>query len=210
VAAAVLAACGGGQSGNEGAEDERLQFEEIVADQPLTGAQMSLCELVRHPMFGQSGLYEVVSMSGATEEDLYNPGSMAGFTYVHLSRVVAFEATSADPTARILGGPWPDGTIGGWRISLSVGEQLGLLLVEPTPENRDFYDLHELGTFKEREDGGFSNGQLFQSRRVNAQELRDLIMGLSQLQPGQPCPYDEQPSVGNADTSGDSEVDVQP
>lgn len=185
-----------------------IHYDEIEGMSLATMAELSLCQLVRHPMFDGAGLYVVERMTGYTEEDLFNPGSVKGFTYVDLALVSAWHMAQKRPVARILGGPYPSGEVGGWRISLKVGEFVALLLMDQRPENRNYYGLHELGTFKQLANGGYSNGQLFTQRRVDAAELGALIGGLGGGSLDDPCPYDVAPDVGRpVTTPTDSEYD---
>jgi hypothetical protein len=136
---------------------------------------------------------------GDIEENLYEgpPGSqmLSGFTYVSLTLLDAWSpGAPAKPMARILGGPRCGGTYGGWSVSLKVGETVGILLVSPVAEDRNYYSLHRVGVFNQRADGGYSNGELFTKRFVDAAMLGQLIAGLWGTTG--PCPYDEEPDFG--------------
>jgi len=183
----TLIACGGGEG------EARTEYARIEAGGVLDQYPIGLCALVRHPMFGSAGLYEVEALEGVVEDDLRNPGDRAGFTYVELALVDGWWSAEQSPVARVLGGPWPSGDSGGWHVSLAVGERVGLLLVNPVAENRGHHDLHNLGVFNAPENGGYSNGQLFKDRRVGAGELGELIEGLAGEDLEADCPYDELP-----------------
>jgi hypothetical protein len=51
-----------------------------------------------------------------------------------------------------------------------------------------------VGVFNQRADGGYSNGELFTKRFVDAAMLGKLIAGLWGTTG--PCPYDEKPDFG--------------
>jgi hypothetical protein len=142
-----------------------------------------------------SGLYVVEALRGRTEDDLLNPGDRAGFTYVELSLVEGWYKAEAHPVARIIGGPFPGGDIGGFRISLSVGETVGLLFTAPRSGNRNYYDLDEHGTFVKGKNGGYTNGMLYTKRVVSAKELGASVKALAGGTLEDPCPkpYDERP-----------------
>lgn len=159
-------------------------------------AQFSLCKLARHPMFGSAGAYRVERLTGVTEEDLWNPGTVSGFTYVELALVQGWHKAEKKTVVRILGGPFPNGRTGGWRVDLSVGEVVGLLLLAPVPNNRGYAGIHELGVFKKRPDGGFSNGQLFTTKRADLVELGKHVSAFSGRAIEDACPSDVLPDVG--------------
>lgn len=176
-----------------------------------TMATFSLCKLARHPMFESAGLYRVERLTGVTEEDLWNPGQINGFTYVELSLVDGWHKAEAKPVARILGGPWPDGRVGGWNIQLEVGEVVGLLLLRKAPENRGYPGIHELGLFKRGANGGFSNGQLFTRSAADEGQLGELVTAFSGESIDAPCPAnDVQSDVDLARPIEDSEIDSDP
>jgi hypothetical protein len=170
-----------------------------------TYAPFDLCTIVRHPdrIGAGSGLYVVDALIGRTEDDLGNPGDRAGFTYVQLSLITGWFRAEEHPIARILGGPFPGGDVGGWDIDLAVGEMVGLMFLAPTPRNRDYLGLDKHGTFVKVKDGaakgGFSNGMNYTRRRVSAEELGESVKALAGGTLKDPClpPYNERPdSVG--------------
>jgi len=119
------------------------------------------------------------------------------------------------PVARIVGGPYPGGDVGGWDVTLKVGEAVGLFLAEPRERNRDYYGLDELGVFYEDDEGGYSNGMLFTKRHVDANELADLVKGLAGESLDAQCPYNEAsdlsaPSQSPSDAGKQQEEDVGP
>ena len=170
-----------------------------------------LCTIVRHPMRqgAGSGLYVVKALRGETEDDLRSPGDRGGFTYVALSLVTGWYKAEENTVARILGGPFPSGQIGGWTIDLAVGDTVGLLFTAPTPGNAGYPDLDEHGTFKKAKNGGYTNGMLYTKRVVSADELGASVKALAGATLDAPCPspYDERPDSVPTGTSNSEPVD---
>lgn len=123
------------------------------------------------------GIYEVESLTGVRERDLYDEAddSLHGFTYVGLKLVEPWFGAEVRPVARISGGPGARGATQGWFISLRVGQRVGLLLMGATPKNRDHIGLDSRGVFAERAEDSFSNGQFFTKEAVDARELTALM-----------------------------------
>jgi hypothetical protein len=177
------------------AHQARTVYDEIMAQTDNDNELVPLCPLVRTTFFDGMGLYTVEALTGFYEEYVSEPGRFGGVTYVQLALVDAWFMAEQIPVARIRGGPGPNGGGAGWDFTLTVGETIGLLLTDARPENRGYYGLFELGVFKRREDGGYSNGQLFTQRVVDEQELGRLVKGLAGGAKEDPCPYDEAPDV---------------
>jgi hypothetical protein len=171
----------------------RVDYEELVAGSFMDSMPVALCTLVRHPKWAGQGLYVVESLTGYTEDSVTTPEGRQAATYVKLTLVEGWYEAEDMPEARIAGGPTDSGGQYMWNINLRVGETVGLLLGDRRTDNRGFYDLLPLGVFKQRADGGYSNGQLFTQRRVDARELGSLVKGLAGAPLADPCPYDEQP-----------------
>lgn len=150
-------------------------------------------------MWEGAGLYAVESLTGRTEDDLRNPPSVKGFTYVALRLITPWFNAPENPIARISGGPYPGGDEGGWNVSLKVEETAGLFLIKPTADNRGYYDLSEFGTFQVGEHGGYTNGLIFTMEAVSADELGKLVAGLAGPEFGDPCPYNEYPDYPGYD-----------
>jgi hypothetical protein len=169
------------------------EYPAIVSRLHASMKQVSLCELSRISDAG--GMYRVRGLTGFNEAT--TEGRRLGFTYVELELESAWSrAAPKKAVARILGGPRPTGLAEPWSVSLAVGEQVGILLTPPLPRNRNHYGLHPLGVFKARNGKGFTNGQLFGQRRVEAAELSQLFVGLlKRTTPDEPCPYDELPDA---------------
>jgi hypothetical protein len=185
-----------------------VKYSEIKAGGLASRAPRTLCQLVRAPRVHGGGLYMVESITGFTEKDLHNPESnKKGFTYVSLSLVDPWFQAEKRVTARIFGGPFPSGDVGGWDVDLKVGQQVGLLFTKPTPENHGHPYLSSHGTFLLREDGGYSNGELFTKRRVDAKELGELARAMATSDDA--CARDEAPDFQEtADVHVDDDRDT--
>jgi hypothetical protein len=171
-----------------------VDYERIVDTSSASLVAFDLCAAVRHPMWGEGGLYRVARLVGHTEKD-ERPDSPdeRGFTYVELERLEGWFGPSEGPTvARITGGPHPGGD-GGWRFNLELGQTVGLLLKVPRERNNNYPGLDWLGTFYQKEDGGYTNGQLFTTRVVDAEELGRLVKQLHGGTLDDPCPINEAP-----------------
>ena len=208
--------CNGGQSGNEGnsfhdgsmqppndAGNQSIYYDAITGSSTSAVGSPNLCNLVRLSMFETGGLYRVKKLRGEYEEDLWEPGSMAPFTYVDLELIEPWFNSTGNVTARISGGRVPSGSIALWRVSLALGEVVGLLLVDRVPENRGYFGMHPLGTFK-RVGDGFTNGQLLRDAAVSENELGRIIAAIANADLAGPCPFDA-PATGGPpidDTDG--------
>jgi len=158
-----------------------------------SAAPITLCNLARSPSMETAGLYRVETLTGYYEEDLWTPGSSAPFTYVELALLESWHGADGDAVARITGGPLPSCSTALWRVSLEVGEVVGVLLSKRIPENRDHYGLSAQGTFKQTQDGGYSNGVLFTREAIGADELGEMIEAIAESDPSEPCPHDAVP-----------------
>jgi hypothetical protein len=145
----------------------------------LHGSQrlVGICELTRI-LTGPAGAYRVVRMTGVTEPIPELGGALGAFTYVELDLAEAWSDDAPQSAiARISGGPTADPAItAGWRVTLSVGELLGLVLQAPTPENKGYYGIHNLGVFQSNpRTGGMSNGQLFTETTMPLSALGPIV-----------------------------------
>jgi hypothetical protein len=184
-----------------------VRYDAINGGSTATMASFGLCELVRHPMFEAAGLYRVESLTGVLEDvGEEAQGIRKPFTYVELSLLDAWYNVEHDTVARISGGPLGDGSTAAWRVSLKVGETVGLLLMQ-APFNGGHYDLNPQGMFHERDDGGYSNGVLFTSRVVSAAELGTMVSATARAPESDPCPFDEQPDDGTVRDDEDAGLD---
>jgi hypothetical protein len=176
---------------------DRTELMEITAGSHSDYELVSLCRLVRTPDWDGMGLYTVTGLINYTEERSSRAGARGAYTYVELELLDPWYKAQKRVVARIPGGRSPsgEGTIM-WFIGLKVGEQVGLLLGDARADNRGYYDIRELGLFRERQDGGYTNGQLFTQRHVDADELGRLVKGLAGGGVKDPCPYDEAPDIG--------------
>jgi len=187
----------------------RTDYEAVTGGVGVTGSVPGLCFLVREMPWMAAGLYMVKSLTGYTEhvsgEDA--PTGYGAFTYVEMTQLEAWSPMAPSRTvARISGGPLKSGSTAGWLVHLRVGEPVGVLLMQPRPDNLDFTDLHPFGTFNVRADGGFGNDLFFTQRRVDEAELGSLIRGLWGGSASDPCPYDALPDAArNAAGSEDSQ-----
>jgi hypothetical protein len=134
-----------------------------------------LCHLLEYYDAG-AGLYRVRSLTGYTEDMIEHPGHTAGFTYAQLDLVEDWSGKSPRaPIIRFRGGPADVDVVASWQISLRVGETIGALLEPPTAENRGYFNLRQLAIFHQREDGRYTNDQLFASAGADARELKRTI-----------------------------------
>jgi hypothetical protein len=139
----------------------------------MSGRPSSLCWTIRRHT-GGAGLYRVVSMESFMEpqEELKR---MHPKTYVQLERLEAWSVDAPrNPVARINGGVYPDGGKGGFIVTLTVGEKVGVLLDAPTPENLGFYSMHQEGVFNEN-GGRYTNDRLFTQGGKSVTELAEMV-----------------------------------
>jgi hypothetical protein len=69
--------------------------------------------------------------------------------------------------ARTYGGPTDVSPLGTpWSLSLRRGETVGMILSNPTDDNKMYYGIHNLALFQMAPDGSVTNGQLFTKRSV--------------------------------------------
>lgn len=173
----------------------RQVYQEVQAQSDSSVDFVSLCPLVRMPWFDGMGLYVVDSLTLYREELFDKPGEWGTHLYVELTLLDPWYMAEKHPVARIAGSGGPDGVAASF-VDLKIGEPVGLFLTDPKPYNRGYNDLHVLGTFNQREDGGYTNGQLFTQRVVDDHELGRLVKGLAGGDPYDACPYDEAPDLG--------------
>jgi hypothetical protein len=133
-----------------------------------------------------AGAYRVKAITGYTEELLDLPGKFDGFTYVELELVADWSGSSPpNPVVRITGGPKTAAVTRVWLVSLKVGEVVGLLLEGPSAGNRGFMGMHPLTVFRQKPDGGYSNGQLFTKQAAALDTIGHAVESL--VRPGADC-----------------------
>lgn len=158
-------------------------YQEIRGGAVVDSRPVSLCELLKTSPAG-AGAYRVKSITGYTEELLELPGNFDGFTYVELELVADWSGASpANPLMRITGGPKAADITRLWTIQLKVGEIVGLLVEASRAENRGFPGIHPLSLFRQKPDGGYSNGQLFTKQPVALDTVGHTIQNLLNLGP---------------------------
>jgi hypothetical protein len=172
---------------------------------------VSLCELLKYYNAG-AGLYRVTSLVGRAEPSAADPSVTDAFTYANLELVEDWSGGAPQkPVARIVGGPLDAQRTRSWRVSLAVGEVVGVLLEAPSSENAGYYGLHSLTVYKQQDAGGHSNGQLF--RHGRAGELGAKLRRLSHLS-GKACeaedvlPENDEVAPGPAPKAGKQPVTV--
>ena len=146
-----------------------IEYDAIEAGD-LSQREVGLCELLSSYGAG-AGLYRVARLVGQTEESLKVPGRLHPFTYVELELLIPWtDNAPAQPVARIRGGPMPDGSTVSWDITLHRGEDVGVLLYQPVPENGGFYGIYPLTVFRDTGEG-YNNDQLFVGEHLSAEML---------------------------------------
>ena len=138
---------------------------------------MGLCELVRANPLG-IGTYRVEKIVGYTEPD--DEGVAMGVTYVSMMQTASWidgstAAITSSTTARTDGGPVGPKCTKSWGLSLNEGEEVLMLFNTPQAWNKGYNSLDSLQIFHRRQDGTFSNGQLFSNTRISDQALRKKI-----------------------------------
>lgn len=142
---------------------------------------MGLCHLLKFHTAGAAA-YRVTAITGYTEELLDFPGNFDGFTYVELELVADWSGASPpNPVVRITGGPKTADITKLWPISLKVGETVGMLLDAPTAQSRGFLGIHPLAVFRQKADGGYSNGQLFTKQGAALDAIGHAVQNLVNL-----------------------------
>ena len=99
---------------------------------------------------------------------------VGGITYVELETLETwFGAPSTNPIARIMGGPDGAGGTLGAVVSLTLGDVIGAILLNPRPDNRGYFGLHPAGLFRKgSKDKGLTNAMHFTSTAATAQSLK--------------------------------------
>jgi len=158
-------------------------YQEIRGGAVVDAPPISLCELLKVHTAG-AGAYRVKSITGYTEELLDLPGNFDGFTYVELDLVADWSGVSpANPIVRISGGPKTADITKLWTIGLKVGEVVGLLIWPANPGNRGFPGIAPRALFREKPDGGYSNGELFTKQPVALDAIGHTVQNLVNLGP---------------------------
>jgi hypothetical protein len=144
----------------------------------LQSIPMTICHLLKFYAAG-AGAYRVKAITGYTEELLDLPGNFDGFTYVELELVADWSGASpVNPVVRITGGPKTAKITQGWLVSLKVGEVVGVLLEASNARNRGFLGMHPLAVFRQKADGGYSNGQLFTKQASTLDAIGHAVQNL--------------------------------
>jgi hypothetical protein len=108
--------------------------------------------------------------------------AFGGFTYVELELVADWSGASpANPVVRITGGPKNADLTELWTIRLKVGEVVGLLITPASAANRGFSGLDPARVFRQKSDGGYSNGQLFTKQALALDTIGHTVQRLVNL-----------------------------
>jgi hypothetical protein len=133
-------------------------MQETVTGGDVYLAPLSLCVLASTHR-GGAGTYTVEEIYGVPNEESSSfPGP---WTYIKLLLVSPWvEGAPSAPIVRLKGGPRADGTSVASAVDLKLGETVGLVMYEATPENMGFPSLCPLGVFRQTKSGEWSNGQV--------------------------------------------------
>jgi hypothetical protein len=194
------------------ARSDRLHYHKTSGLTPLQ-RPVSLCEIAQR-FRGPAGVYRVENLIGVTEPVPAAPHLKDGYTYVELARVEPWGADApAKVTVRMSGGPTETaGVTKTWQVAFELGEEVGLVLLPPSPENRNYYGVHNLGVFRKnsaRRDADATNGQLFRKSKLNLTAIGKLVSAMrvaSSCAPLDVFPDRDDASLPGVHVAGDAQV----
>ena len=149
---------------------------EVITGGHLAARSMDLCELA-YLFDGGAGRYrvtDIVSVSETTE--IEGRRAPAAFTYIQLELLEDWSGFAPDhPVLRIRGGALDHERTQSWDLGVERGEVVGLFLSSPLETlNEGYYRSSALGLFRRKDDGGYSNGHLFEREVTSIDELGKL------------------------------------
>lgn len=195
--------------------EDLTQTNKRVYDKTFAGTKsvypsMTLCELIERSGPAGAGLYEVRSLVGYTEPDLYNEGNRGGFTYVELTLVEEWSPGAPEsPVLRIVGGPVSEDISVAWTVDLEVGKIYGMILKSPEPENRGKHILPAISLFDSnmRDDNQryVTNEMYFEKEGRLASDVRSIVRD---IYTSDECPHEIHPRSHEPDNSTDDDHSV--